>query len=105
MEDSLTLEKLEIHKRLSNLEIQSAKMLAHMETAQKLQSQSLESINQILSKITHTLYGDKGDLGIDKTVLILNEESKARKWHFRSLWACIITLLINFFWNHIVKLK
>lgn len=102
-QDQLTLEKLEIHKRLSSLEIQSTKMLAHMETSQLMQTESLKSINQILERITKTVYGHNGDMGLDKNVLILNEEKKARAWHFRTIWACLTTLLINFFWNHIIN--
>lgn len=102
-QDQLTLEKLEIHKRLSNLEIQTTKMLTHMETSQLLQSESLKSINHILERITKTVYGDNGDIGLDKHVLMLNEEKKARAWHFRTIWACLVTLLINFFWNHIIN--
>lgn len=73
-----TLEKLEISKRLSKVEVTMA---------------SIEgNLIRMVEDHDKTLYGNNGQAGLKIHVDRINEKEKARTWTFRAMWGAITAL-------------
>ena len=88
MSDDLTLEKLEISKRLSSVEITIAKL----ET-------SHDHVKCKVDEIHSALVGNNGSCGLIKSVDRLDQTVRGWKDSVKLVWVSIIGLVLKSFWG------
>lgn len=94
--DDLSLEKLKINERLHNVELQVARLVAHMEsevgTFQRIQSRVDENFNRIMQVIERhdkLLFGNGNPPGLLTKMDRIEQTEEDRKWHFRAIWGSV----------------
>jgi hypothetical protein len=89
MSDDLTLEKLEISKKIGTLEVAVGSLTENIKI-------SHTTMQNLLEKHNDSLYGDgNGKVGMNVRVDRLEQIEDNRKWHLRALWGSIVAAVLK----------
>lgn len=104
MEDpqSFLLEKLKIADRLSAVESQVARLVAHAESEHGTMSRYHETLMKMLEKHDRDINGNGKD-GLKSEVDRLNQIEKSRRWHIRMIWAALMGSIFKLFTDYWMK--
>lgn len=96
--EEFTIEKLKLNERLQNVEIQMARLVAHMESErgtmeriEKHNSDMFDRMMQLLNRHDELFFGDN-DPGMLTRFDRLEQSEENRKWHLRIIWAALISM-------------
>ena len=101
-DDDFTLEKLKVNERLHNVEIQIARLVAHMESEQGTFARIHTQMNEMISRVMiiidrhEKLFFGNGSDGLLMDLDRLKQSADARKWHIRLLWGSVIGIAAKF---------
>ena len=112
--DALSLEKLKINDRLHSVELQMARVVAHLEsevgTFERFTSsinKNLDSLHEIISRHDEILLGKGADVasGIIIRTDRLEVAHKDREKHFWVIWTSMAGIFVKFFYDLIKKVQ
>lgn len=110
-DDGFTLEKLKIDDRLRSLELQTARLVSHLEseagTWARIQSgvdSNFQRMAIIIERHDKLLFGD-GNPGILTKLDRQEQIEDGRKWQFRVIWATIVTMALKTLYDLFAKYK
>src|SRR5258707_10744196 len=110
-ETSLSLEKLKINERLGSLEIQTARIVSHLESekgtwerySSNLQD-NLKRLEEMIKRHDDLMIGN----GVDKVGLMtkvdrIEQILKSWDWHLKALWTAIIGFVAKLVYDLVRK--
>lgn len=92
MNEDFNLEKLKIHERLKDVELQIGRLVAHVESEQRSFSEIRGTIREGFDRLNRIFFGIDGSIGILTKIDRQEQLEEGRKWHFRMLWATIVAM-------------
>lgn len=111
-ESNFTIEKLRLNERLQAVELQIARLIAHMESEQETfirietrQNENMDRLLKILDRHDLILVGDGKTLGITMRLDRIEQIGEMRKSHFMILWLAVTTAFATAFADLIMRVK
>lgn len=106
MSDDLTLEKLEISKRLSALEKEVTQVCERIDAHVKAEDEMFKAMKTVIERHDKILFGSNGSWeGVAVRLDRLLQKEKQRDWVLKSCVLAIVGLLIETFWILTTKLQ